>query len=61
MKNPFLLIYGDIYYPSVDTDDWQGCFETYEKAEKQLNELKTSTKYPEYKFHNIVDLRVWVE
>lgn len=63
MKKPFLLIYGDVYYPSVDTYDWQGCFETYEKAEERLNELRLSVKDYVflYKFHNIVDLRDWTE
>ena len=57
MKKPFLLIYGDIYYPSADTYDWQGCFETYEKAEDHLSKLQVSTKFPEHKFGKIVDLR----
>lgn len=44
MKKPYLLIAGDNYYPSADTDDWIGCFSTYEEAKAQV-EVK---EYHEY-------------
>lgn len=45
MKKPYLLIAGDYYYPSADTDDWIGCFETYEAAEKHLQSYKKGYDY----------------
>ena len=32
----FLLIAGDNYYPQGGTEDWIGCFETYEEAKSQV-------------------------
>jgi hypothetical protein len=44
MKKPYLLIAGDCYYPSSDTGDWIGCFETYEEAKAQV-EVKVTHEY----------------
>lgn len=57
MKKPYLLIAGDNYYPSSDTDDWKGCFETREEA---LEYLETFDK-DYYDWYTIVDLREWTE
>lgn len=57
IKKPYLLIAGDRYYPSSHTDDWVGCFETYEEAEK---EFKSVNEQREYDWHDIVDLREWI-
>ena len=51
-EKPYLLIAGDKYYPSGYTDDWRGCFETYEEAEERLKEY-------DYDWYQIVDLREW--
>jgi len=57
MKKPYLLIAGDNYYPSADTGDWKGCFETYEEAKEYLETI--DKKY--YDWYEIVDLREWAE
>lgn len=55
MKKPYLLIAGDNYYPSSETDDWKGCFETREEALEYLETF--DKKY--YGWYTIVDLREW--
>ena len=57
MKKPYLLIAGYGYYPSYDTDDWKGCFETYEEAKEYLETIDKTY----YDWHTIVDLREWTE
>lgn len=32
----YLLIAGDHYYPQAYTDDWQGCYDTYEEAKARI-------------------------
>ena len=32
----FLLIAGTCYYPQQGTEDWVGCFETYEEAKSKV-------------------------
>lgn len=44
MKKPFLLIAGYGYYPSRGTEDWIGCYESYEEALSQV-EIKTINIY----------------
>jgi hypothetical protein len=39
MNKPFLLIAGDVYYPSADTDDWVACYSTYQEAKEQVEEV----------------------
>lgn len=34
----FLLIAGDHYYPQARTEDWVGCFETYDDAKSMIEE-----------------------
>jgi hypothetical protein len=62
----YLLIAGDNYYPSIGTGDWIGCFETYEEAFNQIEELP-DTEYHEYKigdneyhWYDIIDLMDWM-
>ena len=57
MKKPYLLIAGDKYYPSAYTNDWRGCFETYEAAEKYLQSYE---KWYDYEWFEIVNLEEWV-
>ena len=57
MKRPYLLIAGENQYPSSETDDWKGCFETYKEAKEYLETI--DKKY--YDWYTIVDLREWVE
>jgi hypothetical protein len=57
MKKPYLLIAGYKYYPSCDTGDWKGCFETYEKAKEYLEAIDKDY----YDWYEIVDLREWAE
>ena len=33
----FLLIAGNSYYPQVGTDNWIGCFETFEEANSKAS------------------------
>jgi hypothetical protein len=68
MKNPFLLIAGNHYYPNSRTDDWIKCFQTYDLAEKYvitIQEKNTREYYKiggiEYDWYEIVDLREWTE
>ena len=56
MRKPFLLIAGYDYYPSRDTEDWKGCFETYEDAMKEFNSYRKN----QFDWYEIVDLRDWV-
>ncbi len=42
---PYLLMAGDYYYPSHDTGDWIGCFETYEEAKSQVKFVQKHTYY----------------
>jgi len=55
MKKYFLLIAGDDYYPANGTYDWQGCYETYDAAYDAYLKLDRC-----YDWHNIVDLREWM-
>lgn len=57
MKKPYLLIAGYKYYPSYDTRDWKGCFETYKEAKEYLETI--DKEY--YDWYEIVDLREWAE
>ena len=34
----YLLIAGHAYYPQPGTEDWKGCFETYEQAYQAITE-----------------------
>lgn len=54
MKRPFLLTAGDNYYPESGTDDWIGCFETYELAESHYLGLEHKPDW-----YEIIDLRDW--
>lgn len=45
MKKPFLLIAGSHYYPSADTGDWMGCFETEDEAKSQVEYKEFHTYY----------------
>lgn len=45
MNRPYLLIAGSNYYPSAYTEDWIGCFETYEEAKQQVKLVKHETLY----------------
>ena len=45
MKKPYLLIGGPCYYPSGDTNDWIGCFETYEEAQQKVEVIKQHIYY----------------
>jgi len=53
MEKYYLLIAGDNYYPQFETDDWVGCYETFEEA---LNVARTLNK----DWFDIVDLRKWI-
>ena len=59
LTKPYLLIAGYQYYPSAGTGDWIACFETEEEAETKWKELK-SEKYSIYEWHDVVDLRDWM-
>ena len=74
MKKPYLLIAGDYYYPSADTGDWIGCFETHEEAKAQVEVKKETSKLfrngrtyyvvnghgdRKFDWYEIVDLRCW--
>lgn len=52
---PFLLIAGDHYYPSKDTGDWRGCFETYEQALSMVKNIGD-----ECDWFCIIDLRPYM-
>jgi hypothetical protein len=41
----YLLIAGHNYYPGIGTEDWIGCFETYEAALSQVEVKKHHTYY----------------
>jgi hypothetical protein len=43
MEKPYLLIAGSNYYPSAYTEDWVGCFETYEKAKAKVKVVTHQT------------------
>jgi hypothetical protein len=58
MTKPYLLIAGHNHYPSGDTEDWKGCFETYKQAEQCL---QSYVKGSDYDWYEIVDLREWTE
>lgn len=45
MNKPFLLIAGSHYYPSAYTDDWVGCYETYEEAKAQVELVQRHTYF----------------
>ena len=36
----FLLMAGDVYYPEGGTDDWIGCFETFEEAHSKVSTVE---------------------
>ena len=57
MKKPFLLIAGYNYYPGFDTQDWVGCYETYEDAIEASMDADILNK----DWYKIVDLRKWTK
>lgn len=67
----FLLLAGQDYYPGAGTDNWIGCYDTYEEAEAQI--IVKTTKYVDREIQNyylsesesvdwyeIVDLEEWM-
>jgi hypothetical protein len=59
----YLLIAGDNYYPQLGTNDWVGCFETYEEAEAKVVKIKKhefSVNSSTRDWHEIVDLMKWM-
>jgi len=56
---PYLLIAGYNYYPAPFTGDWVGCYATKEEAEAKWKELEQE-EYP-LEWHDVVDLREWME
>lgn len=60
----YLLIVGENYYPCSGTDDWIGCFETYEEA---LSQFKQDGEYgfiwyngKRYDWYDIINLEEWI-
>lgn len=45
MDKPYLLIAGNFLYPEAGTEDWIGCFETYEIAEGCIKVMETREFY----------------
>ena len=68
---------GEQYYPSSGTDDWIGCFETYDEVINEVFSVVVPkfhskkfgggmvTKYrikgKDYDWYDVVDLRDWAE
>jgi hypothetical protein len=49
----FLLIAGDDHYPRAGTEDWIGCFASYEEAQKAIANY-------DVEWYRIVDLEEWI-
>ncbi len=71
MNKPFLLIAGDEYYPCEGTGDWIGRFETYEEANKKVEQVFLGSRggrdFFDYKidgrscsWYKIVNLETWM-
>ena len=62
----FLLIANDGGYPSSGTDDWKGCFSTYDEAMATITIVnKNGYNYYQvgnkiYDWYEIVDLNDWI-
>ena len=56
MNKPYLLIVNYYYFPSGGTEDWKGCFRTFEEADSEGQKLVGKTSY-----YTVVDLRRYTE
>jgi hypothetical protein len=60
----FLLIVGQDYYPQSGTEDWIGCFETYEEAKSKIHtteEHEYFTKGPRKGQVKSTRIKLWLD
>ena len=50
----YLLIAGHNFYPQAGTDDWRGCYDTYEEAKARITTEETPILYTSGKRMNEV-------
>lgn len=61
--NYFLLIAGDNQYPQAYTEDWIGCYPSFDDAKAAVTFLadkRLLIKGAKYDWFDIVDLREWI-